>query len=64
MLGLFIQTTLSDIEPDLLDPLKAWDDLDQYHNIAKELVKKFQHNYQRYDLGDDAILDAGPKLPN
>tara|TARA_Y100001960_G_C14019578_1_gene515321 strand:- start:12 stop:545 length:534 start_codon:yes stop_codon:yes gene_type:complete len=62
--GFDIPTTLSDIEPDLLDPLKAWDDLDQYHNIAKELVKKFQHNYQQYDLGDDAILDAGPKLPN
>ena len=62
--GFDIPTTLSDIEPDLLDPLKAWDDLDKYHKTAKELVKKFQHNYQQYDLGEDQLREAGPKLPN
>ena len=62
--GFDIPTTLSDIEPDLLDPLKAWDDLDKYHKTAKELVKKFQQNYQQYDLGEDQLREAGPKLPN
>ena len=62
--GFKIPITLSNIEPELLDPLKAWKDLGHYHSSAKELVKKFQHNYQQYDLGDDKIRQAGPKLPN
>ena len=61
--GFDIPTILSDIEPELLNPLKAWDDLDRYHNTAKELVKKFQNNYKQYDLGDDVLRNAGPKIP-
>ena len=61
--GFDIPTTLSSIDPSLLDPLKAWDNIDQYHDTAKELVKKFQHNYEQYDLGDDLLRSAGPKIP-
>ena len=61
--GFDIPTTLSSIEPRLLDPLKAWDNIEQYHDTAKELVKKFQHNYEQYDLGDDMLRSAGPKIP-
>ena len=61
--GFDIPTTLSSIEPSLLDPLKAWDNIEQYHDTAKELVKKFQHNYEQYDLGDDLLRSAGPKIP-
>ena len=31
---------------------------------AKLLVEKFQKNYELYDLGDDDILNAGPKIPS
>jgi len=58
--GFQIPTFLSDIESDLLNPLKAWSDLEEYHRSAGELVKKFQKNYEQYDLGDDTIRNAGP----
>ena len=59
--GFQIPLTLGDIEPDILDPLKAWSDPEDYHQSAKELVKKFQLNYENYDLGDESIRNAGPK---
>ena len=58
--GFQIPTFLSNIESDLLNPLKAWGDLEEYHRSAGELVKKFQQNYEKYDLGDDKIRNAGP----
>ncbi|MFL2983170.1 MAG: phosphoenolpyruvate carboxykinase (ATP) [Candidatus Neomarinimicrobiota bacterium] len=57
-----IPTTLIEIESNLLNPLSAWDDLTKYHESAKKLVKKFQVNYEKYDLGDDSIRNAGPNL--
>ena len=59
--GFQIPLSLSDIEPSLLNPSKAWSDLEQYHNSARDLVKKFQDNYEKYDLGDDMIRNAGPQ---
>ena len=62
--GFQIPLSLDDIESDLLDPMKAWIDIGEYHRCAKELVKKFQLNYKKYDLGDESIRSAGPKLDN
>ena len=59
--GFQIPLSLDDIESDLLDPMKAWIDLEEYHQSAKELVKKFNLNYRKYDLGDELIRSAGPK---
>ena len=59
--GFQMPLTLTGIEPSLLNPLKAWDDLEEYHESARELVKKFQINYEQYDLGDEVIRNAGPK---
>jgi len=33
---------------------------DIYNDVAKELVKKFKENYNKYDMGDDSILKGGP----
>ena len=60
--GFQIPVSLGDIDSRLLNPLRAWDDLNDYHTSAKKLVKKFQDNYKKYDLGDNDILEAGPKL--
>jgi phosphoenolpyruvate carboxykinase (ATP) len=62
--GFQIPLSLDDIESDLLDPMKAWIDIGEYHRSAKELVKKFQQNYKKYDLGHESILSAGPKVDN
>ena len=58
--GFQIPTTLGDIDPNLLNPLKAWKEVEEYHRSARELIQKFQENYIRYDLGDRKILNAGP----
>jgi phosphoenolpyruvate carboxykinase (ATP) len=54
--------SLGEIDSNLLNPVRAWDNLDEYHATAKELVQKFQANYKQYDLGDTAVLNAGPSL--
>lgn len=60
--GFKIPVNLGDIDNNLLNPIRAWDDLKEYHNTAKDLVLKFQKNYKQYDLGDKDLLDAGPKI--
>ena len=60
--GFQIPRTLSDIDPNLLNPIKAWKDVEEYHRSARELVQKFQDNYKMYDLGDENILNAGPSF--
>ena len=60
--GIKIPKTLSGIEPNVLNPQTAWKNLDEYHQSAKNLVKKFQENYKKYDLGDEKILKAGPTI--
>ena len=59
--GFQIPLAVDDIDPNLLNPLKAWSDVEEYHRAAKELIQKFIDNYKIYDLGDQKILDAGPK---
>ena len=60
--GFQIPISLGEIDSNLLNPIRAWDNLEEYHTTAKELVKKFQANYKQYDLGDPAVLNAGPSL--
>ncbi len=62
--GIMVPQRLGDIDPDILVPAKAWKDQTEYNNIAKKLVKKFQKNFEQYDLGDADILSAGPKINN
>jgi len=62
--GIMVPQCLGDIDPGLLVPAKAWKDQNEYNNIAKKLVKKFQKNFEQYDLGDAEILSAGPKIDN
>ena len=60
--GFQIPISLGEIDSNLLNPVRAWNNLDEYHTTAKELVQKFQANYKQYDLGDTAVLNAGPSL--
>jgi len=59
-----IPTSLGDIDSKLLNPMRAWNNMDHYRTTAEDLVKKFQKNYQEYDLGDEAVHRAGPSIPN
>ena len=59
-----VPTSLGDIDSKLLNPMRAWNDSDHYRTTAEDLVKKFQKNYQQYDLGDEAVHRAGPAIPS
>ena len=61
--GFEIPKDLDSLDSKTLNPLHAWKELDKYHSSAQMLVNKFQNNYELYDLGDDNILNAGPKIP-
>lgn len=60
-LNLTIPTRLKDIDADLLDPREAWNDAAAWQASAGELAKKFNRNFERFNV-DQAIIDAGPHL--
>ena len=60
--GFQIPKSLSGIDQKMLNPRNTWSNKNKYHISAKSLVKKFQENYEQYDLGDKAILKAGPHI--
>ena len=57
-----IPKSLGEIDNSILNPLQAWTNESEYHSVARELVKKFQENYNKYDLGDPEVLQAGPTI--
>ena len=56
-----VPKTLSDIDSNLLVPAKIWKDQVINKSTANELVRKFQSNFNQYDLGDHKIRQAWPK---
>mgnify|MGYP003301422171 CR=1 FL=1 len=60
--GIMVPKSLGDIDSNLLIPAKAWSNKDEYDSVAKNLVGKFQANFQEYDLGDSDIRNAGPSI--
>ena len=55
-----VPKSLGNIDSNLLIPSKAWSDKEEYDSVAKNLVSKFQANFEQYDLGDEEIRNAGP----
>ena len=60
--GVDVPTSLDDLGPETLLSSKAWSDLEEYKSVAEQLVKKFQENFKEFNIDDDKILKAGPKL--
>jgi phosphoenolpyruvate carboxykinase (ATP) len=60
--GVDVPTSLDDLGPEILLSAKAWSDLEEYKSVAKGLVQKFQENFQQFNIDDDKIVKAGPKL--
>jgi len=52
---------VSGVETHLLDPRKTWDNQSAYKNNAKELIRQFAENFEKYDLAAE-IKKAGPKI--
>ena len=53
---------LNEISEDLLIPVNAWKDKNEYDKIAKTLVGKFNENFSKYNIDDVNIINAGPRI--
>ena len=60
--GVDVPTSLDNLGPETLLSAKAWSDLEEYKSVAEQLVKKFQENFKEFNIDDDKIIKAGPKL--
>ena len=60
--GVDVPTSLDDLGPETLISSKAWSDLEEYKSVAEQLVKKFQENFKEFNIDDDKMIKAGPKL--
>ena len=60
--GFQVPITLADIDPGILVPKSAWEDVNEYTSTARVLVQKFQDNFKQYDQGDEVVNNAGPTI--
>ena len=60
-LNLDVPTSVDGVESKLLNPIDTWKDAESYQAYLKELVQKFQNNFEKFDVGHD-IISAGPKF--
>jgi len=60
-LNLNVPKNIEGVEPVLLNPEETWQSHEDYQMYLNELVKKFQDNFKKFDVGHD-IISAGPKF--
>ena len=53
--GFQVPETLSDIDPNILIPERAWTSNHDYKKAATNLIKKFHDNFTKYDTGEDLV---------
>ncbi len=54
--GLAIPESLPGVPPEVLQPRRSWTDPDQYDQVARELVSRFEHNFRPFhDEVDDDV---------
>ena len=53
--GFQVPETLSDIDPNILIPERAWTSNPDYKKAATNLIKKFHDNFTKYDTGEDLV---------
>ena len=59
-----IPMSLNDIDSSILNPKNSWANEIDYYSAAEILVDKFKKNYAKYDLGNNKILNGGPRQFN
>jgi phosphoenolpyruvate carboxykinase (ATP) len=60
-LNLNVPRNIEGVDPALLNPVETWHSQEDYQMYLDELVKKFQNNFKKFDVGHD-IISAGPKF--
>jgi phosphoenolpyruvate carboxykinase (ATP) len=56
--GFAVPTSLSGVEPHLLDPVKTWADKAEFDKTARALVAMFQKNFAKFESSVDADVRA------
>jgi phosphoenolpyruvate carboxykinase (ATP) len=60
-LNLNVPRNIEGVDSALLNPVETWQCQEDYQMYLDELVKKFQNNFKKFDVGHD-IISAGPKF--
>ena len=60
-LNLNVPRNIEGVDSALLNPVETWHSQEDYQMYLDELVKKFQNNFKKFDVGHD-IISAGPKF--
>jgi len=60
-LNLNVPRNIEGVDSALLNPVETWHSKEDYQMYLDELVKKFQNNFKKFDVGHD-IISAGPKF--
>ena len=60
-LNLHVPVAVDGVDPNLLNPIKTWDNNEEYQTYLAELVQKFQDNFKKFDVNQE-IIAAGPKF--
>lgn len=47
---------------EFLVPSKAWNNVDEYHQVGSMLTKSFVKNFEKYNITDQEILNSGPSV--
>jgi phosphoenolpyruvate carboxykinase (ATP) len=56
--GFSVPTSVPGVEPHLLNPIKTWKDKAEFDTTARDLVKKFQDNFVKFEKQVDADVKA------
>ena len=59
--NLDIPINLEGLDNDFLVPGQGWKNLDEYYKTGNMLTELFNKNFQKFDISDQDILNAGPK---
>jgi phosphoenolpyruvate carboxykinase (ATP) len=56
--GFAVPTSVSGVEPHLLDPIKTWEDKAEFDKTARDLVSMFQKNFAKFESHVSADVKA------
>ena len=59
--GVSVPKAIEGVPSELLMPEKTWENKEEYHAKAKDLVNRFVENFKKYDKMPAEVVNAGPK---
>jgi len=59
--GVSVPKAVEGVPSELLMPEKTWENKEEYHAKAKDLVNRFVENFKKYDKMPAEVVAAGPK---